>query len=586
MKNNKTQLIARILIMVIVAFLGFNFFTSCVFAEEDNTDQVMNEETTVNVEQLPQQPDTEGLSIDEANEQIELYNEQVDEYNENLQQEYEMEVAEVEQHNAAEDAKVEENEQQIKAYEESQAKIEKHAEKGPQTKTDDVSELPADYEPTVEANKATTIKVTEAEEKSGNTVKVMNMHFFFDEEAVYDGYMPNDLDDLLNNEDIREHTVLAEWETIEVDQNDTIQTISESEAMGYSSSAFYKYIDGYVNGYWYPTLTMFTSTAVNSENVWYKGVSQIASYNEGTTDRRDPVDMFSLYTYSFFRRGPEAEYVEKYEADYKQMPTEPQMLEKMDLLTEPEVQPEPEVKVIEVLEVTEDPTPIVEEEIVEVITNNDDNDPTPTEVEEIEIADNVTPQAAPEVATVEEEAIEVVAIVADNAPALTVAEEIVEIEEAPVETIEEVFEIAENEAPLAQYEMAEAQPASWALVNLLSTIVTAVVALIMAITFFRNSDEDEDENNGLNKVSIEENSAEEEDEEVRRRSKFLGLLPAIVSIILFLLTEDMRNPMILIDRYTLMMVIIMIINLGLSIITRNKKEKDNDYKQQLQTTAA
>ena len=40
------------------------------------------------------------------------------------------------------------------------------------------------------------------------------------------------------------YLALAEWETAEVDLNDTVTLISESESMGYKSAAFYKWFEG------------------------------------------------------------------------------------------------------------------------------------------------------------------------------------------------------------------------------------------------------------------------------------------------------------------------------------------------------
>ena len=288
-------------------------------------------------EEEPVQPVTEGMTVEEANELIEAYNAQVDEYNKKQMEAYLEEVAETEAYNAQEDAKVEENEKLLAAYESAQAKIESHEERGiTETRTDNPEDLPTDWVVTVEANQAKTIKVEEAENKSGKTVKVLNLHIFYDEEASDSGYIPNDISQLETNEDIQEHIALAEWETVEVDENDIVQVISEAEAMGYRSAAFYKWFEGYTNGYWMPSYTLFTSTAVHSYSDWYKGASQIASYDEGTTDRRAAVDMFSIYGYSFIRTGSEPVKVEKYEAEYKQTPVAPQMLEKMDLLEEKE----------------------------------------------------------------------------------------------------------------------------------------------------------------------------------------------------------------------------------------------------------
>ena len=98
---------------------------------------------------------------------------------------------------------------------------------------------------------------------------------------------------------------------------------------------------------------------------------------------------------------------------------------------------------------------------------------------------------------------------------------------------------------------------TWALINLISAVMTAVLSLGMILTFFRRKEEDEDEG--------EENSR-------RRPGKLLGVVPAAAAVIAFLFTENMRNLMVLTDRWTLFMVAILIVNAVLAIVTRNRKD--------------
>ncbi|MBR4462593.1 MAG: hypothetical protein IKS51_08450 [Erysipelotrichaceae bacterium] len=153
-------------------------------------------------------------------------------------------------------------------------------------------------------------------------------------------------------------------------------------------------------------------------------------------------------------------------------------------------------------------------------------------------------------------------IVIDPAP---IPSEEIEIEEAvvPMTLIEEDFiDIDDTEVPMAA-------PGAWALVNLIASILSVITALLLVISFFTKKEE-----------SKEEEEEEKEETENRKASKFLGLVPAIVSVIVFLLTEDMRLPMVLIDRYTLLMILILLISLALALITRNRKDKEEEYTQQ------
>ena len=87
----------------------------------------------------------------------------------------------------------------------------------------------------------------------------------------------------------------------------------------------------------------------------------------------------------------------------------------------------------------------------------------------------------------------------------------------------------------------------WALINLIAAVITVLTSLGMVLTYFRQDDRDE-----------------------RKRSKFLGLLLAILSVIIFLLTEDMRNRIRLTDRFTWIMIVIVLLNFLLAFFTRNK----------------
>ncbi|MBR3354180.1 MAG: hypothetical protein IKG47_02290 [Oscillospiraceae bacterium] len=152
-------------------------------------------------------------------------------------------------------------------------------------------------------------------------------------------------------------------------------------------------------------------------------------------------------------------------------------------------------------------------------------------------------------------------------PAATVSEpEIIET----VETVE--AEIIEDVVPMAQLDVEtvedEAMPTAakkvWALVNLISTILTAIISLLMAITFFSaNKEEDE----------------ESEDEDNKKWSKFFGFIPAAVAIITFIITENMKNSMVMTDKWTPFMIIVLLINAVLAYLTRNDKEENDEDKE-------
>ena len=119
-----------------------------------------------------------------------------------------------------------------------------------------------------------------------------------------------------------------------------------------------------------------------------------------------------------------------------------------------------------------------------------------------------------------------------------------------------IAEVEEAAVPLAA-------SSQWALMNLILSIASAAMALIMVISFAIGRRQEEDE------------YAQTDDRKDRSRNglKFLGLIPAIGSFILFLLTENMSNPMVLTDRWTLLTAILSAVTLALMILVKNRKDK-------------
>ncbi len=148
------------------------------------------------------------------------------------------------------------------------------------------------------------------------------------------------------------------------------------------------------------------------------------------------------------------------------------------------------------------------------------------------------------------------------------AEEEIQEEETPLapeagEGEEET--IGEGETPLA------GGNAAWALLNLILTILTALGSLILLIGYFigRNRREEEDETTGETRTEYE----------VNRHGfwRLVSLIPGIGAIIVFILTEDMSLPMVFVDKWTLLMVIIAVIQIVIAVLSmRNREEPDED----------
>lgn len=329
-------------------------------------------------------PDLTGLEPEAANVLIEQYNQE-------LKEEYEAEVAQIEAANAEEIAKQEQSEKEVVAAE---AEIEKFEAKALENNTTESADLPTDWESeATETPKTIQIVDGSAEE----TVKFLNIHLFLDEEFESDGYgAVTDINDenFTYNTDLLDHMVVGEWELVETPTDAFVTTISESEAMGYRSSAFYKKLPGYTNGYWLPLWAENYATAAWSYETWYKGSAHEISYIDGTTDRRDPTNVLNIYTYQFRRQSAEPEL---YEAQLQELPQEPTYMEPVEI-KEPEVEPTPTPTPIPEPQPTPQPEPTRAENLV-VVTE----EPTPTpiveepieeEKEEIIIVEEEIPMAA------------------------------------------------------------------------------------------------------------------------------------------------------------------------------------------------
>lgn len=158
----------------------------------------------------------------------------------------------------------------------------------------------------------------------------------------------------------------------------------------------------------------------------------------------------------------------------------------------------------------------------------------------------------------------------------TTPEPVVEIEDpttplAPVEPDVPV-NIEDPETPFARAE------GSWALINLIAMVVTVVLGFVILIgKLKKEEDKDEDEE--------AQNMSEEEKDAYKRRkwTKVLGTLVAILSVVVFILTEDMTLPMVMVDKWTVWMIIMAFANAIVLVIGRRWKDDNDKDDQELQT---
>ncbi len=117
--------------------------------------------------------------------------------------------------------------------------------------------------------------------------------------------------------------------------------------------------------------------------------------------------------------------------------------------------------------------------------------------------------------------------------------------------------IVDSEAPLASF-------SAWALLNLIMTIVTGLISAVLLAGWFGKKNEDEE--------------ADNEEDSTRRKGfvRVSSLIPAIGSIIAFILTENMNNPMVFTDRWTILMAVILVIQAAVAILAKKEDKEDED----------
>ena len=144
------------------------------------------------------------------------------------------------------------------------------------------------------------------------------------------------------------------------------------------------------------------------------------------------------------------------------------------------------------------------------------------------------------------------------------------VDPTPVTPVDPTIDIDDPNTPLIG-------GAAWALLNLLSAVLTAVLALVLVLSK-SHKDDDEDENEETQNTNV--NSAEEDEEvaqlERKKIWKILSVITAAISIVLFFFTEDMSLPMVMIDKWTILMVVILVVNAVFFFLGRKWHEVEDE----------
>ncbi|MCH1939539.1 InlB B-repeat-containing protein [Holdemania massiliensis] len=132
----------------------------------------------------------------------------------------------------------------------------------------------------------------------------------------------------------------------------------------------------------------------------------------------------------------------------------------------------------------------------------------------------------------------------------------------------EIEEIEEPEQPEVGHK------GSWALINLIASLLGLLAALFLIFAKHQKDDDEEDQNQSAA-------MNEEDPQQLKRKRiyKWISGLTAVISVIVFVLTENMRLPMILVDKWTLLMVVFFLINAVTLYLGRRWHENEDDEEQ-------
>ena len=157
-----------------------------------------------------------------------------------------------------------------------------------------------------------------------------------------------------------------------------------------------------------------------------------------------------------------------------------------------------------------------------------------------------------------------------SAPQVTTPVETVEKETTPKTEPKKEEKVEEEYTPKASPQY------YWALINLICAIVTVLFGLLLLISK-RHKDEDDDEEDDETKQQT--NNDDEEKEQEKKRGLFtrvLAVLIAIVSVVFFLVTEDLSLPWTWTDQWTIWMVVIGLVQIVVFFVGRKWKNVDDD----------
>ena len=123
----------------------------------------------------------------------------------------------------------------------------------------------------------------------------------------------------------------------------------------------------------------------------------------------------------------------------------------------------------------------------------------------------------------------------------------------------------------------------WAMFNLIMTVLTVIGGIYMLLRRSRKEDDDSENDGDENAKAAAYRANSEEDQDSKKKrilAVIASVLLAIISVIEFIVTEDMTNTMAIFDKYSILMAVLMIASVVSIVLGRKHKENEEDEQQQ------
>ena len=139
----------------------------------------------------------------------------------------------------------------------------------------------------------------------------------------------------------------------------------------------------------------------------------------------------------------------------------------------------------------------------------------------------------------------------------------------------ELVELDEASVPLVN-----APVGYWALINLIAAAASVFAAVFMAAVYLINRKKDPEDEEEKDAPEAKAEEAKEADEKESKKNSLphtlISILIAVISVVVFILTEDMSRTMRLFDRWTILMAVLLIIQIVLVLIIAGRNEEKQE----------